>query len=260
MHADAALPVEKRVSLVDRAARIMECFARSDAELSLPQISKRLGLPKPTVFRILGELARHGLIEHNRPANLYTLGFATLRLADCLLASHEVRAKARPVMAVIRDAVNETVVLSLRDGDHRINLDSVDSQQAIAQVLQIGVRIPLYAGAASQILLAGLSDGEIADYLSRTPLTAFSRSTLISPDAVRQRVAEIRAQGHAISFGEFTQGSGAWAIAVPLRGRAGSIVAALHVSVPKARLTPELRAACLAALLTGANSLAGTLD
>jgi DNA-binding IclR family transcriptional regulator len=246
--------------LVDRAARILECFESGDAELALPQIAQRLGLPKPTVFRILGELTRHGLIDYTRPMNLYTLGFATLRLAETMLAGHDICAKARPVMKVIRDAVNETIVLSLRDGDHRINLDSADGRQVIAQVLQLGVRIPLYAGAASQVLLAGMDDTEIDTYLARTSLTPYSAATLTSADAIRTRVATIRAQGHAISSGEFTQGSGASAIAVPVRTRGGTIVASLHVSVPRARLTPQLESLCLSALLTGASALTATLD
>jgi DNA-binding IclR family transcriptional regulator len=259
MGAEAMDGAEKRVSLVDRAARILACFSRGEPELSLPQISSRLSLPKPTAFRILGELARLGLIEHDRAANLYRLGFAALRLADSLLGGNAVRAKARPVMQVIRDAANETVILSLRDGDHRINIDSVDSRQAIAGTLQLGVRIPLYAGAASQVLLAGMDDDEIAAYLARTELAAFSSSTLTSPDAIGKRLTTIRKQGHAISTGEFTQASGASAIAVPVRDRSGATVAALHVSAPKSRLTPELQRLCLSALTTGSKALAAQL-
>jgi DNA-binding IclR family transcriptional regulator len=250
---------EKRVSLVDRAGRILECFSRAEPALGLPQLSARLDLPKPTVFRILASLVQHGLVEHDRGANLYRLGFATLRLADALLHSHPIRAKARPVMQSIRDAVNETVILSLREGDHRINLDSVDSRQAIAQVLQLGVRIPLYAGAASQVLLAGSSDSEIAAYLARTALVPFGASTLVSPDAVRKRLAKVRADGWALSTGEFTQSSAAAAIAVPVTGAKGATVAALHVSAPKARLNPDLQKRCLAALTTGAKALSAAL-
>ena len=250
---------EKLVSLVDRAGRILECFSRGEPALGLPQISARLGLPKPTVFRILGSLARHGLVDYDRATNLYRLGFAPLRLADALLHSHPIRAKARPVMLMIRDALNETVILSLREGDHRINLDSADSRQAIAQLLQLGVRIPLYAGAASQVLLAGLADSEIAAYLARTALVPFGAATLTTPDAIRKRVAKIRAEGWALSTGEFTQSSAAAAIAVPVTTPQAATVAALHVSVPKARLDAALQKRCLAALTTGAKALSAVL-
>ena len=250
---------EKLVSVVDRAARILACFSRSEPALGLPELSARLGLPKPTVFRILGGLTRHGLVEYDRSASLYRLGFANLRLADTLLHGHPIRDKARPVMQVIRDAVNETIVLSLRARDHRVNLDSADSRQAIAQTLQLGVRIPLYAGAASQVLLAGMADGEIDAYLARTELAAFSASTLTSREAVKKRVARIRAEGWALSTGEFTQSSAAAAIAVPVIAAKGGTVAALHVSLPKARLTADLQKRCLAALQTGTKALAAAL-
>jgi DNA-binding IclR family transcriptional regulator len=250
---------EKLVSLVDRAGRILECFSRGEPALALPQIAARLGLPKPTAFRILGSLARHGLVEYDRASNLYRLGFAPLRLADTLLLSHPLRDKARPVMQLVRDAVNETVILSIRDGDHRINLDSVDSRQAIAQLLQLGVRIPLYAGAASQVLLAGMMDLEIAGYLARTALVPFGASTLTSREAIMRRVAKIRAEGWTVSAGEFTQSSGAAAIAVPVMRGSGETVAAMHVSVPKARLAADLQKRCVAALTTGAKALSTAL-
>lgn len=250
---------EKIVGIVDRAARIVDCFDRSTPELTLPQISSRLGLPKPTAFRILANLVHHGLLAYNGTTNVYTLGFATLRLADTLLQSTAVRSTVRPAMQAIRDETDETVVLSIREGDHRINIDSVESGQAIAQTLQLGVRIPLYAGAASHVLLAGMGDKAISDYLARTELVAFNPTTLTKPEDVRKRVAKVREQGFAVSYGEFTPTGGS-AIAVPVRDRAGATVAALHISGPKGRLTPELQKACLKALQKQAKALAKALD
>ena len=249
---------EKIVGIVDRAARILACFDRTTPERTLPEIATHLDLPKPTAFRILANLVRHGLLAYDETTNVYTLGFANLRFADAVLTHLPIRAAARPTMQAIREAINETVVLSVRDGDHRINVDSVESTQAIAQTLQLGVRIPLYAGAASQVLLSGLSDTEISDYLGRTELIAFSATTLIGPEAVRQRIAEIRAQGFAVSYSEFTP-SGGSAIAVPLRDPSGAVVAALHVSGPKGRLTPELQRRCLDALLAGSRTVTDAL-
>lgn len=249
---------EKIVGIVDRAARILACFERATPERALPEIAAHLDLPKPTAFRILTNLVRHGLLAYDESTNVYTLGFANLRFADAVLTHLPIRATARPTMQAIREAINETVVLSARDGDHRINVDSVESTQAIAPTLQLGVRIPLYAGAASQVLLAGLSDADISGYLARTALVGFSATTLIGPDAVRQRVTEVRTQGFAVSYGEFTP-SGGSAIAVPLRDPSGAVIAALHISGPKGRLTPELRRRCLDALLAGSRTVTDAL-
>ena len=245
---------QKRVSVVDRAARILSCFTAATPEWTLPQISSHLQIPKPTAFRILATLVRHGLLDNNPATASYTLGFAPLRLADALLDGLDIRNRARPVMRAIRDAVGETVILSVRDGDHRINIDSAESAHAIAQTLQLGIRAPLYAGAASQVFLAAMSDAERDAYLARTELVAFSPATLIQPDAIRRRIAQVRAEGFALSSSEFTA-IGTVAIAVPVHAADGQTIAALHVSGPKGRMTADLQKTCVEELKTGSAAL-----
>lgn len=250
---------EKRVNVVDRAARILACFTAARPEWTLPQISSQLAIPKPTAFRILATLVHHGLLDYSPAAAVYTLGFAPLRLADALLDGLDIRNQARPFMQAVRDAVGETVILSIRDGDHRINIVSADSAQFIAQTLQLGVRAPLYAGAASQVFLAAMADAELDAYLARTELVAFSPATLIDPAAIRTRAAKVRAQGFAASFSEFTA-AGTLAIAVPVRDAAGHVAAALHVSGPQSRMTAALQKTCVQELTKGSAALTAALS
>ncbi len=250
----------KLVRVVDRAGRIMSCFGRDAAELSLPQLCARLSLPKATVFRILTTLVDQGWLAYNSSTAIYTLGFAALRHADSLLRGLDIRHQARPFMRAVRDAVNETVILSLRDGDHRINIDSMDSGQAIAQTLQLGVRAPLYTGAASQVFLAAMDDVALADYLARTELVAYNPATLTTEAAVRARVAQVRAQGYARTFGEFTlSASQTVAIAVQVRDPSGAVIAALHVSAPLNRMNEQAEIACRDVLLRESAALTGSL-
>jgi IclR family acetate operon transcriptional repressor len=247
----------KRVGIVDRAASILECFSRATPELSLPQISSRLGLPKATAFRILTNLVRHGLLEHNAAANLYMLGFGTLRLSDGLLQSLEIRTHARPVMQLVRDAVNETVVLSVRDGDDRYNIDSIESTHAIGQTQRIGVPIPLYAGAASRVLLAAMADEDITPYLARVERIAFSKTTMIDPKRLRDEIARIRHRGYTTSSGEFTPGS--HAVACAILGPDGSAAGALHVSIPSTRFSKEMEERCAKQVADGVRRIADAL-
>jgi DNA-binding IclR family transcriptional regulator len=252
------LRAAKRVGIVDRAASILDCFSRTTPELSLPQVAARLNLPKATAFRILTNLVHHGLLEHNAAANLYTLGFGTLRIADALLRSLAIRQIARPVMRAIRDAVNETVVLSVRDGDARYNVDSVESTHAVGQTQQIGVPIPLYAGAASRVLLAALSDDAIASYLARVERAAFSQTTLTDAQRLTEEIIRIRRRGIAVSSGEFT--AGGHAVACAIVDANGAAVGALHVSIPGARFTKVLEETCAERLTDGVRRIAAELD
>lgn len=247
----------KRVGIVDRAASILGCFSRAAPELSLPQISVRLNLPKATTFRLLTNLVRHGLLEHNANANLYTLGFGTLRLADAVLQSLAIRAQARPAMQAIREAVNETVVLSVRDGDDRYNVDSIESTHAIGQTQRIGAAIPLYAGAASRVLLAAMSDEEIDAYFARVERNPFSATTITDPRRLTNEIARIRRRRFATSAGEFTPGGRAVARAIfDWDGRAAG---ALHVSIPDTRFSKAVEKRCADALSEGARTIESAL-
>jgi DNA-binding IclR family transcriptional regulator len=247
----------KMVRIVDRAARILECFGRATPELSLPQISSQLKLPKPTAFRILTNLVRHGLLQHNPATATYILGFATLRLADDLLQSLAIRTKARPVMQGIRDAVNESVVLSVRRGDFRYNIDTVESTHAIGQTQQIGTAVPLYAGAASRALLAAMSDDEVRSYLARTKLVPFQKTTLIDPERLREDVAKTRRRGYVVTSAEYTPGG--YAVGCAITDPDGTGTAALHISIPNARFSKAAEEICAKQVVEGARRVAASL-
>jgi DNA-binding IclR family transcriptional regulator len=243
----------KLVSVVDRAARLMNCFTSDTQELDLQQMTALAGLPKPTTFRLLANMVRHGLLEYKHASGNYMLGFTSLLLAEALLQGLPLRVQARPFMEEIRDSLNETVVLSIKDHDHRINIESVESTQVITATLNLGVRIPLYAGAASQVLLAGMQADDIDAYLERTDLVSYNTTTLTTTKAVRARLAKVREQGYALTFAEFTPGGSA--IAVPIMGPEGCPVGALHISGPKGRLNTDVQGRCVEALLRGSKAL-----
>src|SRR3546814_5913498 len=95
-------------------------------------------------------------------------------------------------MRELRDAVDETVVLSIRSGDFRVHIDLVESVQPMRRTTDLGVGAPLYSGAASKVLLAGMEDGAIDDYLRRTPLTAFQKTTITDTTALWRDIRLIR--------------------------------------------------------------------
>ncbi len=146
--------------------------------MSLVEIVQTVGLPKTTVFRILSSLVARGFCEWDATGEKYSLGFELVRLADIRRRQSNVHDVAIPVMREIRNAVNETVILSVRSGDSRVHIDFAEGLQPMRRMADLGVRAPLYAGAASKVLLAGMADDEIEAYLDRTDLTAFQKSTI----------------------------------------------------------------------------------
>jgi IclR family KDG regulon transcriptional repressor len=248
---------EKRVGIVSRACAMIECFTSESKTAGLAQLSSSLGLPKPTAFRIATVLSRMELLEHNPTTGAYSLGFAGLRHADALLGSIRVRTAARPVMEELRDAINETIVLSIREGDFRFNVDSVESTHAIGQTQQVGRPIPLYAGAASRVMLAGMAEDEFERYLHRLEPVAFSETTITNLDELRAATRLVRRDGFAATAGEYTLGS--HAVACLIAAPPTYEIAALHVSIPRARRSSALEKRAIVALRAGVEKISKAL-
>ena len=134
-----------------------------------------------------------------------------------------------------------------------MNVDAVEAINAISQSQQIGVPIPLYAGATSRVFLAAMEPQEVAAYLDRTPLQSFSDTTITERARLEGEVERVRKQGFAISTAEFTIGS--IAVARIIRNREGRPVAAMHVSIPRSRASEDLIERCAGALQTGVETL-----
>ena len=237
------------IEVLRRSIDVLGVFTDSRPTLPLREIVTLTGMPKTTVFRILATLVELEFCEIDPNTGEYSLGFALLRLADVRRRQGNVHSFALPVMRELRNALNETVVLSVRTGDGRVHIDVIESMQPVRRTADIGVQAPLYVGAASKVLLAGMDDSEIEAYLFRTPLKAFQHTTITNAEALWREIRLIRRRGYAESKGELISGGGA--LAAPIRDYSGRTVAVIDILTPESRYTSEHRETCVRLLLAG---------
>jgi DNA-binding IclR family transcriptional regulator len=233
-----------------RAVEILSAFSHARPALSLAEIVQAVGLPKTTVFRVLSSLVERGFCEWDAQAGTYSLGFELVRLADIRRRQSNIHDVAMPVMRDIRNEVNETVILSVRSGDSRVHIDFVEGLHPMRRMADLGVPAPLYAGAASKVLLAGMDDDEIEAYLGRTDLTAFQKTTITDRNVLWREIRSVRKRGFAESKGELFSGGGA--LAAPIKDFFGRTVAVMDILTPEHRYTAEHRERCIGLLIAGA--------
>ena len=238
------------IEVLTRAFDIMSVFSHARPSMSLVEIVQAVELPKTTVFRILSSLVARGMCDWDAQSGKYSLGFELVRLADIRRRQNNVHDVALPVMRDIRNQVNETVILSVRSGDSRVHIDFVEGLHPMRRMADLGVRAPLYAGAASKVLLAGMEDDEIGAYLDKTDLTAFQESTITDRNVLWREVRTIRKRGFAESKGELFPGGGA--LAAPIKDFTGKTVAVMDILTPEHRYTAAHREHCIDLLLDGA--------
>ena len=227
------------VASLDRAIDILEAFSQRRSELSLKDVATATGLHKATAFRLLASLARRGLVSKHGETGLYRLGHRVIALAEIAKTGGGLVAEALPVMRSLRDALEETIYLSIRAGDWRIDLEQVEGLQPTRRVLVLGEQKSLHAGAASKLLLAGMGDADIAAWLGRADLVRFTKTTPTSPAALRREIALIRRQNYAEGWDE--RNSGGAGVAAPIFGPSGELLGALSAAIPTSRYSPDLK-------------------
>lgn len=219
------------VRAVERALDILLCFTE-ETDLGLTEIASRVGLHKSTVHRLLASLESKGFVIRNAATDKYRLGFRVWELSANLSRADDPAIVLLPEMERLRDALDETVSLYVRDGTERIRIQAVQSRQPVRSVAPVGVRLPLHVGASSKVLLAFADPQELEALLADKQWSAG-----LDLDAFRAQLDQIRRQGYAISIEE--REPGAASVAAPIMGRSNRLFAALAVSGPAGRLTME---------------------
>lgn len=244
---------EKRtVRAVERALDVLLCFT-GKSEWGLTEISAQVGLHKSTVHRLLATLEGRGFVVRDEATEKYRLGLRILELSSNLSHDGDLSVVLLPYMVNLRDALGETVSLYVRDRSERVRIQAVQSEQAIRRVAVVGARLPLYVGASSKVLMA-FAEPSVRQDVMADP----AWPPTIDKGKYAEQLEEIRARGYATSFEE--REPGAAAVAAPIIGRAGRPVAALAVSGPSNRLTPEVMLQHAPAIMEAAKRMGSLLE
>ncbi|MFZ1536645.1 MAG: IclR family transcriptional regulator [Chromatiaceae bacterium] len=224
------------IQVIDRLAALLNALATNGGGASLKVLSAETGLHPSTAFRILAAAAENGLIERNE-AGQYGFGGQLASWAACRQGDEDLRALARPVMAWLRDQVEETVNLTQREGDEVIYVERATPKRMMRVEQVIGSRAPLHVTAVGKLMLGSAGPAAVRDYADRTGLTAFTEHTLTRHEDLWRQASQDLAAGYALDNEEAEIGVGC--IGVLLRDPAGEPLAGLSISAPIERRRDE---------------------
>jgi DNA-binding IclR family transcriptional regulator len=216
------------VRAVDRALQIMSLFGDGRETITLRDVLAGTKLPKTTAIRLIQTLERNGLLQ-TKPNGELVGGLALMRWAALAARTWSLPADANTILAALADACRETVNLYVRRDIYRVCLAQQEGPQTLRQVVHVGDQLPLWAGGAAKILLLEASDELLLAVARDSP---YGESHV---DTLKQWVAQARELGYATSSGERELGLAS--IAVPLRNRAGDLLASLSLGGPSERFS-----------------------
>jgi DNA-binding IclR family transcriptional regulator len=202
---------------IDRAAQLLVQVVQNPLPTSVGELAETTGLPKSTTSRLVRALERQGLVQRDGTRGALRPGPVLLRFARRGGADVELIARAGPALRRLAEQTGETINLAVAGADGVEHLAQEDSRHFIGGTNWVGRTVPFHCSANGKVLLAfGVAPSDEAP-----------------PET---ELAAIRRRGYATAVEELEPGLAA--VAAPVRGAAGEVVAALSISAPTIRITP----------------------
>lgn len=220
-----------QVPAADQTLRILTLLAHQRGPTAARTIATTLGIPRSTVYHLLGTLEGHGFVVHLPDERRWGLGTAAFELAGGFARQEPLARLGRPLVAALADRAGESAHLAVMTGRDVLYLVEERAPRRPALVTDVGVRLPAHLTATGRAMLAALPREQVralypdaAPFIDRTGRGPRRRSDL------RDLLRETRQRGYASEDGEVTLGLRSVGVAV--LDHAGWPAAAFAVTWP----------------------------
>ncbi len=218
------------INSLARGLSILEVFDLAKPRMGISDLSRKTGLSKSTVFRLVHTLRNLGYIIPVGEENKYTLGPKVLTLGFAVLSSLELREVAQPYLMELSRKRKETVNLAVLDGWRLIYVERIKTHQIVNINLHVGSRLELYNTAMGRVLAAFQSKDWLSSYLRYLKqLPEAKEYWKDNGKKLSKILEEVKKNDFAINNEELTPGLRS--VAAPVRNREGHIVGAVNIAV-----------------------------
>ncbi|MCB2190014.1 MAG: IclR family transcriptional regulator [Deltaproteobacteria bacterium] len=221
-----------------KALAVMDLLVSKNEEMSVTEISKALEMPKGTVHRILASLVRYKYARQDQETKKYGLGIRFYMMQSPLDRFKALRAVMTPLMRELYLKCKETVSAASLVEDEIEYIERFESEMLLRVSIRVGTRFPAHCTATGKVLLASLSDDELTQlYRGRGRLKKCTETSITSMRELKKALEKAREQGFARDSEETLIGVNC--MASPIYNLKGEVVAAISISGPRERMTPE---------------------
>ena len=248
---------------VHRAVRLIAALAATRGEVGVGDLAGRVGLPLPTIHRLLHLLRKEGVVSWNEETHRYAIGPELYRIAAQVSASVDIGDLAQRELEILCDQAQETVIFGLyQPGTLSMSFAAkAEADHPLQYRIQMHVPLSLVWGASGKAILAYLSEDEVDRALTSEKANSASGTELPDRERLLQDLARVRKVGFAVSEGEKLYG--ARGIAAPVFNSAG-IAGSICLTSPRDRIAidriPELAEMVVLAASRLSRSLGARMD
>ena len=239
-----------------RVLSILQLLSSHQNGCTLAELSQLLEAPKSSLFPIIHTMADQNFVSYDETAQAYSIGLNSYLTGISYLKKHGVFELILGEMKHIVDQCSEICQFGILEHSEVLYLAKVDSPEPVRLSSDIGKRLPAYCTSLGKALLSNISPKELAA-LYPDPLIPVTGNTVRNLEELLLQLSHIHKTSIALEQGETHPDISC--IATPLM-KAGNIVAAISVSVPTFRFTPQKQKQIESILLTSKASLEKLLE
>lgn len=197
-----------------RAVDVFKAFQAARRPLSLTELSQRTDIPVSTCHAVMKLLAQEGFLYFVSSREAYPTRLLW-QITEEIRRHDPVVQLLEPALAELRNEVDETVILGVRQGDEVVYLLVLESSQAIRYSSNVGDHKPLHSSAIGKLMLADLEPGALDAWIKTHPLKRATEATLTTATALRQDLRQTAERSYSVTRGENV--ADVMALAAPVR-------------------------------------------
>ena len=241
------------IQVIERMVALLDALAKYSDPVSLKELSKVSGLHPSTAHRILNDMVLTRFVDRVEPGT-YRLGMRLLELGNIVKSRLGVREAALSFMRMLHKKTQQTINLSVRQGDEIVYIDRAFSERSGMQVVRaIGGRGPLHLTSTGKLFLSVDEPKAIRAYATRTGLAGHNKNSITDLGKLERELSLVRARGYARDNEELELG--VRCMAAGIRDDSGKLIAGLSISAPADRLQDDW----LEELINTVNQISATL-
>jgi DNA-binding IclR family transcriptional regulator len=209
---------------------LMERIAQEGAPVSPSALSTALGLPKPTIHRLLATAEEEGFLQRDLDGRSFGPGVRLRKLSANTLSSQRVRTERLMVMKALAEEVGETCNLAVPGRYGMVYLDRVETHWPLRIQLPVGTQVPFHCTASGKMYLSSLRQDKLLRLLETMSLNAQTSASITDPMKLLDEISATRARGYSTDDQEFMDGMAA--IAIPICDDKSRLLSTLSIHAP----------------------------
>ena len=252
-----ALKPKYPIKALLNACSIFDILIKENRPVSIHELSDSLNLYPSTIHRILDTLHYLGYIEQKKNTDEYQIGLKAIELGLVKLNQINLIKEANPFLEALSEEMNENVYLGVLFQDQVMYEAKKEASRKISLITHVGTRALVHCTSLGKVLIANLPLKDRERILGSKPLPRLTKNTIVSRKELEKEIKKVQRLGYAVDEEEHE--NEIRCVAAPIRNYKGKVIAAVSISGPYYRFTPDREKVMIKAILETAKKISSRL-